>query len=75
MFRVEENPAFHDFSLVYLPYCSSDVYTGTREGGILTQVTTVTLLQPTVSTNTFTSQDAHLLGLFNTFRGGREGHV
>lgn len=43
MCRLEENPAFHDFSLVYLPYCSSDVYTGTREGSILTQVVIVVI--------------------------------
>ena len=26
----EENPAFHSFLKVYAPYCSSDVYSGTR---------------------------------------------
>ena len=26
----EENPAFHNFGKIYVPYCSSDVYTGTR---------------------------------------------
>ena len=35
--RPEENPAFHNHSRVYLPYCSSDVYTGDREAGLLTQ--------------------------------------
>ena len=30
------NPAFHDFFKVFVPYCSSDVYTGTRDGSILT---------------------------------------
>jgi len=33
----EENPAFHNHSRVYLPYCSSDVYTGDREAGLITQ--------------------------------------
>ena len=26
----EENPPFHNFYKVFVPYCSSDVYTGTR---------------------------------------------
>jgi len=30
------NPAFHDFTKIFVPYCSSDVYTGTRDGSILT---------------------------------------
>merc|ERR1712013_978485 len=30
------NPAFHDFTKIFVPYCSSDVYTGTRNGSILT---------------------------------------
>jgi len=33
----EENPAFYEHSLVFQPYCSSDVYTGNREGSIFTQ--------------------------------------
>lgn len=30
------NPAFHDFYKVYVPYCSSDVHTGTRDASFLT---------------------------------------
>ena len=30
------NPAFHDFFHIYVPYCSSDVYSGTRDGSIIT---------------------------------------
>jgi len=30
------NPAFHDFYKIYVPYCSSDVYSGTRNGSIFT---------------------------------------
>ena len=26
-----QNPAFHDFTKVFVPYCSSDVYAGTRD--------------------------------------------
>ena len=26
----EENPPFHNFYKIFVPYCSSDVYTGTR---------------------------------------------
>jgi len=26
-----QNPAFHDFARVYVPYCSSDLYVGTRD--------------------------------------------
>ena len=29
----ESNPAFHDALRVFVPYCSSDVWTGTREAG------------------------------------------
>merc|ERR1711971_308636 len=27
----QQNPAFHDFARVYVPYCSSDLYVGTRD--------------------------------------------
>lgn len=27
----QENPPFHDFARVYVPYCSSDLYVGTRD--------------------------------------------
>jgi len=27
----QQNPAFHDFARVYVPYCSSDLYIGTRD--------------------------------------------
>ena len=32
----EINPAFHDFYKIYVPYCSSDVFSGTRDGSFLT---------------------------------------
>ena len=31
-----ENPAFYDYNIAYVPYCSSDWYTGTRNASILT---------------------------------------
>ena len=33
----EENPAFHDYNIAYVPYCSSDWYTGTRNASALTE--------------------------------------
>ena len=33
----EENPAFHDYNIAYVPYCSSDWYTGTRNASDLTE--------------------------------------
>merc|ERR1719295_969928 len=27
----QQNPPFHDFARVYVPYCSSDLYVGTRD--------------------------------------------
>lgn len=32
----EENPAFYDYNIAYVPYCSSDWYTGTRNASVLT---------------------------------------
>ena len=32
----DENPAFYDYNIAYVPYCSSDWYTGTRNASLLT---------------------------------------
>jgi len=31
------NPAFHDFSKIYVPYCSSDLYSGTANASVETE--------------------------------------